>query len=203
MDHHIRGQGCVDCLEFLGDRCRHNAAVFSDPHDRGADDNFGSVLRRRAHANSLTRLDGGHLLDRDRHAIACRDNSSSQFSGIADQCVGTHRQTFAVAVYKAAAHAGVVLLQCIAKFGQGYAKRGQLLHIGHYKKLLGIAADRIDAGKAWGALEQRGDNPVLCRSQIGRLVDFGRQPLTLGRDIATVRLLARFARLVLVIIAVV
>src|SRR3546814_12142904 len=69
------------------------------------------------------------------------------------------------------------------------------------EELLGVTANRVDAGEARRVLEKRRDDPVLSGAQVGRLVLFGRQSLALWRDVTAIGLLARFTGLVLVVVA--
>src|SRR3546814_11249127 len=69
------------------------------------------------------------------------------------------------------------------------------------EELLGVTANRVDAGEARSVLEKRRDDPVLRGAQVGRLVLFGRQSLALWRAVTAIGLLARFTGLVLVVVA--
>ncbi|NLS25940.1 hypothetical protein S2M10_09150 [Sphingomonas sp. S2M10] len=122
LNYDVRRQRSVDRLQFLSDRGRHDAAVLADPHDRRADDDFGTVLRCRTHADRLTRLHSRDLFDRDRHAVTCRDHGPGQLAGIANERIRANSQTFAIAIDEATADAGVVALQRVAQVGQGDAE---------------------------------------------------------------------------------
>jgi len=201
LNYDVRRQRSVDRLQFLSDRGRHDAAVLADPHDRRADDDFGTVLRCRTHADRLTRLHSRNLFDRDRHAVTCRDHGPGQLAGIANERIRANSQTFAIAIDEATADAGVIALQRISQVRQRDAERGQLLHVGHDEELLGVTANRVDTGEARCGLQKRRHDPVLRGAQVGRLVLFGRQSLALWRDVAAIGLLARFTGLVLVVLA--
>src|SRR3546814_18649826 len=101
----------------------------------------------------------------------------------------------------AGAEAGVGERRGVAGVGQGDAEGRPVLHIGHDEELLGVPANRVDAGEARSVLEQRRDDPVLRGAQVGRLVLSGRQSLVFWRDVTALGLLARFPGLVLVVVA--
>ena len=118
LHHHVGRQRSIDLLQTIGDRGRDVAAVLADAHDRSADNNFGAVLRRRAHPDRLSCADARNLIERDGHALPGCDNGTRKFVGITHQRVGTDRQALAIAIDEAAAHARIVALQSGAEIGE-------------------------------------------------------------------------------------
>src|SRR3546814_17966831 len=64
LNHNVGRQRGIDSIKPLRDRRGNGAAVFTDPHDRGADDDFFAVFRRGAVADRLPETHLRHLVER-------------------------------------------------------------------------------------------------------------------------------------------
>src|SRR5690606_34763451 len=115
--------------------------------------------------------------------------------------VGADRESLTVALDHPAADAGIVAFEGLGEIGEAEIERRETLDVGDDHILLGIAADRIDAGNAGNSAEERRDDPVLRSAKIGGLVGLGDQPFPFGGDIASVGLKSGFARLVNIVLA--
>ena len=100
-----------------------------------------------------------------------------------EPAAGAHDVGLAVVFDVAGAGADVVALQGLDEIVEGDAVSRQAARIGLHLVLLHVAADRVDAGDAFDALELRADDPVLHSAQVGGLLDVAAQPLALRRQI--------------------
>src|SRR3546814_6290498 len=94
----------------LRDRRGNGAAVFTDPHDRGADDDFFAVFRSGAVADRLPETHLRHLVEQDRRAFAGRDDGAGRLADIADARVGADREAMAGTIDQARADPQLILL---------------------------------------------------------------------------------------------
>src|SRR3546814_14496234 len=106
---------------------------------------------------------------------------------IADARVGADSEALAATIDHARADAHVILFERAGEIGQVQPKCSKPLDVGNDLKLLHMAADRIDAGKARRILQQRRDDPVLCGSQVGRLIGLRDKPVALEIGRTSVR----------------
>src|SRR3546814_12428919 len=95
LNHNVGRQRGIDSIKPLRDRRGNGAAVFTDPHDRGADDDFFAVFRRGAVADRLPETHLRHLVEPDRRAFAGRDDGAGQLADIADARVGAETEALA------------------------------------------------------------------------------------------------------------
>ena len=108
-------------------------------------------------------------------------------SSVLDAAGGAHDVRLAVVLDVAGAGADVVALERLDHVVERQAVADELHRVGLHVILLHVAADRVDAGDALHALELRADDPVLHRAQVRGALDVVREPLALGREVASRR----------------
>src|SRR5262249_9623656 len=105
-----------------------------------------------------------------------------------DPAGGTHHVTLAVLLDGRGTPTEVIGFDSPGDVCERNPQCDQLRRVGLDMVLLHVAADSIDSGDAWHALELRSDDPVLHSAQVGGSLELAGEALPLGREISAVAL---------------
>jgi len=106
----------------------------------------------------------------------------------------SNQKGFAGALHEIGADRDVSALEGLGELGKRDAVGRHAAWVGLDHKLFFVAADRIDPGDALDTAELGADDPILDRSQIGGLLDIGRQTLAIGGEEVAIGLKPRLPR---------
>jgi hypothetical protein len=179
----VRSSTGLNILQPRADAGGDGAAVLAGQHQGGADDDFAAGLAGRTQPRRLTDDDRGDVRDPDHRRAATAHRCLGQLAEGLHPGVGADDIGLAAARDIARALNPVGVFQRIDQLRQTDAEGRQLGRIRLHHILLHIAAQNVDPSDALEGLQLRRDDPVLDRSQIGRLLDVRGQTVALGRYI--------------------